>query len=343
MGMRRKFFTSRAAIIALLAIGSIAAATGTAAAQESKPKSGGTVTIYTSVPENLMNEVAQRFSKARADYAVKVYRAGTPDILAKLEAEAKSGNVGADLVWVAETTAAEDLKALSMLRPYASPEAAAIPAALKDPRGYYYGSRLINMVLAYNTAKVPEPKSWKALLDPAYKGKIGIPSPANSGSALYAVGSFAARPDMGWKFLEAVRANGGVQLKNNSEAVQKVASGEILLAVALDYQVKNLRDEGSPISYAVPQEGLVMVVSPIAILKDARNPRGAEVLLDYILSRECQGFMSENQSVVPVRTDVATPAGVPSLGQLRAIESDPVFIKENKGEIIDRFTKIFTN
>jgi iron(III) transport system substrate-binding protein len=342
MGMLKGFQGQRAVAIAALAALGLAAAAGTAAAQDSSAKAGGTVTIYTSVPEDLMNAIAQRFGKDRPGYSVKVYRAGTPDILAKLEAESKSGSVGADVVWVAETTAAEDLKDLSMLRPYSSPEAKSIPDSLKDPRGYYYGSRLINMVIAYNTAKVPEPKSWNVLLDPAYKGRIGIPSPANSGSALYAVGSIVARKDMGWEYLESVRANGGVQLKNNSEAVQKVASGELLVAVALDYQVKNLRDGGSPISYAVPREGLVMVVSPIAILKGAQNPRGAEALLDYVLSKECQRFMSESQSVVPVRPDVETPAGVPSLGQLRSIDSDPVFIKQNKGDIIDRFSKIFT-
>jgi iron(III) transport system substrate-binding protein len=339
MGMQVKLRWRRAAAVAALGI----AAAVPAAAQDSGAKAGGAVTIYTSVPEDLMNAVAQRFGKDRPGYSAKVYRAGTPDIIAKLEAESKSGGIRADVVWVAETTAAEDLKDLSMLRPYSSPEAKSIPAALKDKQGYYYGSRLINMVLAYNNAKVPEPKSWKALVDPAYKGRIGIPSPANSGSALYAVGSIVARQDMGWGFLEAVRANGGVQLKNNSEAVQKVASGELLLAAALDYQVKNLRDGGSPISYAVPQEGLVMVVSPIAILKGAQNPRGAEVLLDYVLSKECQRFMSESQSVVPVRSDVETPDGVPSLGELRSIESDPAFIKKNKGDIIDRFSRIFSN
>lgn len=335
---KKRFWAACMLLIGLCAAGAWAVGTG----ERSPGGQGGTVTIYTSVPENLMNEIAARFATARPGYSLNVYRSGTPDILAKLEAEAKSGAVSADVVWVAETTAAEDLKDLDLLRPYKSPEASEIPAALKDPRGYYYGSRLINMVLAYNTTKVSAPKSWRALLDPANRGKIGIPSPANSGSALYAVGSFVARKDMGWKFLEDVRANGGVQLKNNSEAVQKVASGEMFLAVALDYQVKNLRDGGSPISYAVPEEGLVMVVSPVALLKGSPNPAGAEVLLDYILSKECQAFMSENQSVVPVRTDVRPAPGVPSLGDLAAMKSDPAFIKANKGELVERFTGIFT-
>jgi iron(III) transport system substrate-binding protein len=311
------------------------------APQAAKPQ--GEVYIYTSVPEALINELTARFQAKYPDVTPKVYRAGTPDIIAKLTTEARAGGVKADVVWVAEITAAEDLKEKGMLRAYKSAEAGNIPAHLKSPAGYYYGSRLINMVLAYNTRLVTQlPTTWKDMLDPAHKGKIGLPSPSGSGSALYAVGSMVDHPDFGWKFFEDMRANGGVQLKNNSEAVQKVAAGELHLAIALDFQIKNLRDGGSPIDYVVPAEGLVMVASPIALLKNSPNPRGGEVFLDYVLSRECQEFMAQSQSVVPVRTDVTPPAGVPSLAELKAMKSNSVFIKENRAQILERFTEIFT-
>lgn len=314
----------------------------TTQAPHSEPSAQGVVNIYTSVPEDLINDLSGRFQQKYAQLEPKVYRAGTPDIMAKIEAEAKAGQVQADVVWVAETTAAEDLKDMKLLRVYKSQEAANIPENLKDPEGYYYGSRLINMVLAYNTKNVKTPPStWKAFLEKDYKDRTGIPSPAASGSALYAVGSLVDHPDFGWKFFEDMRSNGGIQVKNNSEAVQKVASGEILLAVALDYQVKNLKDSGSPIDYTVPEEGLVMVVSPVALVNDSPNPAGGQVFLDYVLSSECQAYMAESQSVVPVRTDVTPPEGVPSLKDLKAAKSDAQFIKENKAQIIDKFNQIF--
>lgn len=330
----------------------LAACGGQPAREQSKPNSNalgvaeakGVVNIYTSVPEDLINELASRFQQKYPQLTLKIYRAGTPEVIAKIETEARAGAVHADVAWIAETTAAEDLKEKGFLRTYNSPEASNIPANFKDPSGYYYGSRLINMVLAYNTKLVsPPPTSWKDLLSQAHKGKIGIPTPASSGSALYAVGSLVNHSDFGWKFFEDMRSNGGVQLKNNSEAVQKVATGELHLAVALDYQVRNLRDKGSPIDYVVPAEGLVMVASPVTLLKDSPNPRGGEVFLNYVISRECQQFMAENQSVVPVRTDVNPPAGIPSLSELKAMKSDPVFIKKNKTQLVEQFTRIFTN
>ena len=345
---KMKFF-----LLVLVLILPLAGCGGQPAKEQSKSNSNalgvakeakGVVNIYTSVPEDLINELAKRFQQKYPQLTPKIYRAGTPEVIAKIEAEAKAGAVHADVAWVAETTAAEDLKEMGMLRPYKSPEADNIPADLKDPSGYYYGSRLINMVLAYNTKLVSSPPtSWKDLLNQAHRGKIGIPSPASSGSALYAAGSLVNHSDFGWKFFEDMRSNGGVQVKNNSEAVQKVAAGELRLAVALDYQVKNLRDKGSPIDYVIPAEGLVMVVSPVTLLKDSPNPQGGEIFLNYVISRECQQFMAESQSVVPVRTDVQPPAGIPSFSELKAMKSDPVFIKEKKAQLVEQFTRIFTS
>lgn len=330
-------------VMALLA-GGCATAKQEGNADNTAAEAKGTLNVYTSVPEQLINDITAKFQTKYPNLQVKVYRAGTPDVMAKLEAESKAGGVTADVVWVAETTSAEDLKELNMLRTYKSKESGAIPENLKDKDEYYYGSRLINMVIAYNTKEFKSPpETWSAFLDKSHQGKIGVPSPGNSGSALYAVGSLVNHADFGWKYFEDMRANGGVQLKNNNDAVQKVASNELHMAIALDYQVKNMRDGGSPIDYAVPKEGLVMVVSPIALLKDSPNPKGGEIFLDYVISAECQEFMSQSQSVVPVRTDVNPPQGIPSLEELKALSSDPIFIKKNKAEIVDKFGKIFTS
>ncbi|RKX74789.1 MAG: hypothetical protein DRP87_16115 [Spirochaetes bacterium] len=48
---------------------------------------------------------------------------------------------------------------------------------MKDPEGYYYASRLINMIIGYNTSVSSPPKEWPDLLKPAYGGKLGFPSP----------------------------------------------------------------------------------------------------------------------------------------------------------------------
>src|SRR5919204_5333477 len=62
---------------------------------------------------------------------------------------------------------------------------ATIPRAMKDTRGYWTGDYWGAISIGYNANLVnPAPKSWKDLLNPAYKGKVALNgSPLTSGSA----------------------------------------------------------------------------------------------------------------------------------------------------------------
>jgi len=297
----------------------------------------GVVTVYTSVPQELIDQFKAEFEK-KSHAEVKVYRAVTNDILAKLKAEKEAGGVAADVVWVADTASAQLLKEQNYLQKYDSPEAAALAPSMKDPQGYYYGSRVINMVLAYHT-KVEKPESWNDLLKPQYKGKIGIPA-VSSGTSYTFVGALASQPDFGWKFFEQMKANGGMQVKANKDATQKLASGEFQLAVILDYMIKDLKDKGSPVDYVIPKEGAIMVVSPIALLDGAKNPAGGKQFIDFTLAREGQELLMK-QNVVTVRTDLTPVPGVPMVADIKAFPIPDQYLNEAREEINSKFEAIF--
>lgn len=303
------------------------------------PKPSGTVTVYTSVPQKLIDQFKSQCEKKYPDIKINVYQAVTNDILAKLKAERDAGAIGADVVWVADTASAELLKEQKYLAKYSSPEGSNIPASIKDQDGYYYGSRVINMVLAYNTANTKPPRSWNDLLDTQYKDKIGMPS-VTSGTSYTFVGNLAANQNFGWAFFEKMKANGGVQVKANNDAVQKLASGEFTLTVVLDYMIKDMKDQGSPVDYVIPEEGAVMVVSPIALVEGGKNADGGKKFIDYVLSKEGQELLSK-QNVVSVRSDITPPAEVPSIKDIKAFPSDNVYLTEGREEINTKFNNIF--
>lgn len=311
------------------------------AQSEVKTESGGsgTVTLYTSVPQTLIDQYKGEFEKKYPDIKINVYQGVTNDILAKLKAEKDAGSISADVVWVADTASAELLKSQKYLTKYASPEGNNIPDSVKDKDGYYYGSRVINMVLAYNTASAKPPKSWNDLLDPQYKGKIGMPS-VSSGTSYTFVGNLASNQSFGWAFFEKMKANGGVQVKANNDAVQKLASGEFSLTVVLDYMVKAMKDKGSPVDYVIPQEGAVMVVSPIALVDGGKNAAGGKKFLDYVLSYEGQELLTK-QNVVSVRSDITPPSGVPSIKDIKAFPSNDTYLNNAREEINTKFGQIF--
>src|SRR3989304_7565212 len=69
------------------------------------------------------------------------------------------------------------LKKESLLRQYTSPEAEIYPKKLRDHDGYWVGGFIAPMVLMYNTKLVTSkeaPASFEDLLDPKWKGRIGL-------------------------------------------------------------------------------------------------------------------------------------------------------------------------
>ncbi len=302
----------------------------------------GTIAVYTSVPQDLIDQYKTEFNKSYPDIEVNVYRAVTNDILAKLKAEKDAGSIVADVVWVADEASAVLLRQQGYLKPYTSTEDGNIPDSMKDKDRYYYGSRVINMVLAYNTQAVSAPpSSWNDFLDTAYKGNIGLPS-VSSGTSYTFVGNVASHADFGWDFFQKMKDNGGVQVKANNDAVTKLSSGEFALTACLDYMIKAAKDKGSPVDYVVPKEGAIMVVSPICLVAGGKNERSGQVFIDYVLSKEGQEMLS-SQNVVSVRSDIVPPAGVLSVADIKAFPTDNDYLNDGREEINEKFNEIFGN
>ncbi len=306
-----------------------------------KSAAKGKITLYTSVPQPIADKIQSDFQSKFPGITLDIFRGGTSEVVTKIMTEKTGGEIIADLVWVAEPSTYEDFKVQDLLVKYTPTEAAALPAEMKDPDGYYYAGRLINMIIAYNASAVPKPKSWKDLLNPAYKGKIGFPSPLNSGAAEGAVKTLADHSAFGWKYFEDLKANGAKQSQNNSTLRDQLASGELTVGVLLDYMIREVKPKGAPVDYIWPDEGAVFIPSPIAILKATKNPDAAKAFLDFVVSKEGQETMVKLGFFIPVRSDVNPPEGAPSLDKIKRLPTDWKAVTRDRQATKDRWTALF--
>lgn len=328
-----------ALILALALCLSMAACSGNNNQAAAADGPSGTVTVYTSVPQDLADQFKSSFEDKYPGVTVNIYRATAGEVLTKIKTEAEGGQVSGDIVWVADFSSAESLKALNLLDKYTSSEDAAIDASLKDAEGYYYGSRIITMVLTYNTMMVSEvPASWKDLLSADFTGKTGLPS-TSSGSAFQYIGVMSENPDFGWDYFQALKDNGGMQFKSNSDVLQRIATSEIWAGPVLDYMVTEMKEQGSPVDFVIPEEGAIVVASPIAKLANCKNPELAELFIDYTLSQEGQQILV-NMNTTPVRTDVETPDNVLSLADITVMEDNKTYLT-NAESVKASFAEIF--
>ncbi|HEY7714851.1 MAG TPA: ABC transporter substrate-binding protein [Candidatus Binatia bacterium] len=301
-------------------------------------KSPNRVLLYTSVPQELATQFANAFMKKRPDIKVEIYRAGSTEVGAKIAAEREVGGIRADLLWLADAPVYYDLRKRGELYSYISPQAKAIPADLKDPKGLFTAGRLINMIIAVNTQVLPlkdAPKSWKEFPDAGKKAVMG--NPLYSGSNFVTVAAFVKR-DGDWSWFEKARAKGVAIVRGNSDAAAALAGKEFGIAMTLDYIVAGLIKKGAPLAIVWPADGAISVPSPIAIIKGTKNPNGSKAFVDYVLSKEGQEFLVK-QEVIPVRGDVKPPAGQPSAQQIKFMPIPYEWAADNAPAIREKFEK----
>ncbi|MDP2604737.1 MAG: ABC transporter substrate-binding protein [Deltaproteobacteria bacterium] len=328
-------FSHKLSLTLLAVCGMLALTSAVVLAQAKTP---GRVLLYTSVPQQLATQFTDAFMKKRPDVKVEIYRAGSTEVGAKIAAEREVGGIRADLLWLADAPVYYDLRKRGELLAYTSPEAKAIPADLKDPKGFFTAGRLINMIIAVNTQVIAlkdAPKSWKDFPDAGNKAVMG--NPLYSGSNFVTVAAFVKK-DGDWSWFERARAKGVAIVRGNSEAATALAGKEFGVAMTLDYIVAGLIKKGAPLATVWPSDGAISVPSPIAIIKGTKNPTGSKAFVDYVLSKEGQEFLVK-QEVIPVRDDVKPPAGQPSAKQIKFMPIPYEWAADNAPAIREKFEK----
>ena len=301
----------------------------------------GTITLYTSESEDKANEMVADFNKFYPDVQVDIFRSGSGEVVAKLQAEMEAGEIQADVIWFADIDFFSKLAAEGLLMTYKPKGSDIVPAEYHYEGDKYQEVRLIFNVVAYNTAMLSEPPTgWKDLLDPKYQGKVGMPSALYSGAAFNQVGTLVNRPDFGWDFYNQLNDNGVVVERGNGAVANKVATGEFAIVQVVDFMARNKKLEGSPVEHIWPAEGALLVPTPIGIISNTDNPDAAKAFLDYMYTDSAQALFVQ-QGYVGVVPGSPTPEGAPDLADLKVITVDTDYIGDHRDEIRSDFEKIF--
>jgi len=327
---------------ALLIVGLALASISVSLPLGAGPAPSGTITLYTSESDDDVNLLTQDFMRRHPGMEVKVFRAGSGPVVAKIQAEMQAGKIQADVIWFADIAFFQDLARKDLLAAFAPPAGGRVPRQFHYEGNRFHEVRLIFNVVAYNTARLRgvRPSSWWDLTRAEYRGRVGMPSPFVSGAAFSHVGTFASMREFGWEFYKKLKENNTVILRSNGDVIQKLASGEIVLAQVVDFFVRALRAQGSPVSHVWPSEGAVLVPTPVAIIKGTPNEEAARTWVNYLYSPEAQRLFVQ-RSYIPVVPDIPTPPGTPDVSELKVIQTNLPYIERNREVIKKNFGDIF--
>ena len=247
-------------------------------------KKEGQLHLYAVMGLEQMQVIAAAFEKK---YGVKVniWRASSENILSRVVTEARAGRFEADVV----ETGGPELEALhreKLLRPVRSPHVKDLIPQAVPAHGEWIGARINIFVQAYNTEKVRAqelPKSYDDLLDPRWKGRLGIEA-ANLDWFATLVKDLGE--ERGLQFFKQLVATNGLSVrKGHPTLVSLVASGEIPLALATyGYFIDKLKKEKSaPIDSFLLAPAIVRVTG-VGLPKQTPHPHAAVLFYDFMLS-----------------------------------------------------------
>jgi len=297
--------------------------------------------VYTSMKEVLIGKLRDAFVQKHKDIEFDYYSAGAGKIMAKIAAERQSGTVVADILWTSEIPDFYQLKAQNMLEKYESPEAKDIVSPVKDPDCCFTPARLGTLGIAFNTKRVKQaPKTWDDVSGPDFKGAFGLANPALSGTTYVSLAMIV--DTFGWELIRKLKANGAKMGQGSGKVVDDTASGDLKGCIGVDYITVDKIQKGANLGLVFPQEMLV-IPSPVAIIKGTKNLDAAKKFVDFLLSKEGQTLVA-NTGTLPIRGDVEipkdTPLVAPAEAVKRAMKADyQRMIKEKEGTI-KKFTEI---
>lgn len=185
--------------------------------------------------------------------------------------------------------------------------------------GYGYNSDL----LASNN--LPEPKCWKDLLKPEYKGHVQMANPNSSGTAYTTLATMVQLfgEDEGFDFMKKLHKNINNYTKSGSAPIKAAARGENTIGIVFMHDAVKQAVSGFPIKVVAPCEGTGYEIGSMSIIKGARNLESAKKFYDWALSKEAQALALQVKAFqVPSNKAAPTSDKAPNLASIKLIDYD---------------------
>ncbi len=284
-------------------------------------KKEGKVVIGAPPGSDFRNE-AQAALKKRFDIDSEFIQAPGPALMSKIVAEKQAGAVSVDAFLIGPCTGNSLLKA-DIFEPL--PPAMMLPE-VRDPAKWFgghlwadnqTGKNLLYSFVAqmtpsiyYNTqlVKPQDVRSYADLLDPKWKGKIGLRDPRVPGGGL---AMWAFLLDLkGEEYIRKLAQQEMFVGRNARQIADALAKGNLVLTIGVGHRdFDSFLEANLPVKHLPTlKEGTYVSGGNgiLGILKGAPHPNAAKVFFNWLLSREGQELHGKTAQQPTRRLDVDT-------------------------------------
>lgn len=294
----------------------------------------GEINIYTARHYDADSRVYEAFT-AKTGIKVNFIEMRPAEMIERLKAEGAASP--ADLILMADAGALWRAQQADLFQPVTSPAlTAAVPAALRQADGLWYGFSRRARVIIYDKAKVKpeEVATYDALAAPRFKGKVCVRSSDN----VYNLSLMAALIEH-WgeeKALNWARGVVGNMARDpqggDMDQIKAIGVGVCEVALSNTYYYLRLtqpgpeldaplRDKTAMAFPSIDQTGTHVNISGGGVAKHAAHKAEAVQFLEFMASPEAQTLFAQYNHEFPIIASDKTPAHI---AEAETFTTDPI-------------------
>jgi iron(III) transport system substrate-binding protein len=265
-------------------------------------KKEGQLVFYSGMPVPDAQAILSALERKYPFIKTTFYRATGSALVSRIQTEQRAGTH----IWdVMNATGFEPYALVEQgyFARYDSPERKSFPEGHKDNDGYWATMYTSPMVVTYNTRLVSPgelPKEYFDLLQPAWKGRLGLDS---SDLEWYANLRKIWGAERAQKLLEGLRTQDVRLVQGRTLLTNLLSGGEV--AMLVNNFLQNLveaKRKGSPVEF-LALDPVISAAGLVGINKLAPHPNAAKLFIDFVLSKEGQELIVKTDRS-SVRKDV---------------------------------------
>jgi iron(III) transport system substrate-binding protein len=264
----------------------------------------GSLTLYTSIAADIGQLITSDF-EAKYGVKVKLWRSGDRTVLQRILAERTANHPAFDVVHMASTEM-EMAHREKTLASFKSPAAGNLIPGAVSANNEYVATFVNVLVQAYNTNSVKKadlPKTYQDLLDPKWKGRLGIE--ATDEEWFYEL-VMSMGEQKGLQYFRDLTATNKPSLRNGHTLLGNlVTSAEVPLGLnVFAHTAISAKKMGAPIDYTLLQP-IVASSYSMGISSQVQHPNAALLFYEYMLTDGQKIFASHDYA--PTNKDIDSP------------------------------------
>jgi iron(III) transport system substrate-binding protein len=286
------------------------------------------VVVYSARNEQLIKPLFDTYTRDTG-VAIKFITDKEGPLMARLKAEGR--NTPADVLLTVDAGNLWQASEEGLLRPIQSKTLQAnVPAHLRDPDNKWFGLSVRARTIVYNPNKVSpaELSTYEDLADPKWKGRLCL----RTSKKVYNQSLVAMMiKEYGEAKTEAM-VRGWVNnlatspFPDDTKAMEAVAAGQCDVTLVNTYYFGRLMEKSPNLPLAIfwPNQGLKnqaagvhVNISGAGVTRHAKNPAGAQKLIEWLSSEKAQNLFADVNLEYPVNPKVAPDKAVAAWGSFK--------------------------